>query len=609
VGKLGEVTQGLVDPKPAKRVKAREDILSLAGEHPIGGLLAPFLVRLLADPALPDRGLLLPLLTTIAVGNRPLARFDRAGFVAHLRRSRRERFEAVGRAAPVALHMLGDTDPASRSAAACLLSYLQPDGFAVALHGALSTETDPLVLGSLLVAIGISSALVAEERARVASFLSHADSNVSLAAALALAVQAGPADEATMARLERALEGGNSTWDGFPWGAGNVGALASATYLALADRHLDRVLEHVVGALAGDVQEARKAIDRLLDLALPAPLAPGAPLPPPVARLIRAMVTTPGVADPWWIGQLVNRGLPKTENELRDLIGLEISAPPVVARTIRLSRGASPLELPLHVAWCRRWWGRLDADPAEIVEQGFLGLGADDAAAAFRALVVLSGTDDARISVSLPLEPAGVRNESGGMREYRDEEPAMARTARFVDGLVAAGWELVLAPWAMGNFGYAAVARGGVVLKIDTNAHWQNERQTNQSVVYVRPNLSLPRLLAPFALEHLGDRFVRAVTELAAREDLENMVKWGTLELAALLATLGRTLPDRSVDDLFRRCYVSWPPLLPRVVYLKSLPEDRAEELALWLMEKEPRATWVATFVPTEKVKAKAKVS
>ena len=117
----------------------------------------------------------------------------------------------------------------------------------------------------------------------------------------------------------------------------------------------------------------------------------------------------------------------------------------------------------------------------------------------------------------------------------------------------------------------------------------------------------MPRMLVPTAYAAHGDALLAPADALARRDDLENMPKWWTLQLVALLAQRSGKPPDASADELFRRCYVSWTPSIWRIEYLRAVPPDRAEALALWLLSKERQATWVAAVVDSAKVKAMVK--
>ena len=607
VPKLGEAYQKLVNPNPATRAKARDAIGETAGEHPIGGLLAPYLVRLLADPGAPDRADLLPLLTTIAVGPRPLGRFDARAFVGHLRRSRRERFAAVAAAAPVALTLLGDPSEGTRAAAARLLAYVQPDGLRASLCAAVEKESSALALGALLLALAVISteSTAAQDRSLLSRFSGHPDANVTLCAALARSLLAGPADEATLARLEQALTEPHLVWSGFPWLEGRMGALAAERYFALADRHLERVIEHAASALHGKPNDARALGWKMLQVLIPTPLPPGQPASAPAVAILRALLEQPGVVDSGFLANSQTFGLPTTLQGLRDLAGLDVPGPASIARAITVDGQT----LPFHVAWLRRCWDRLSTDPDRLVELGFAGLSPEQTVEAFHDLVTLAGVQAPRLKLELPVEPRGKRKEYPKaiepVFEYLDDEPAVERAVAFLEQMKKDGWEVIYAPLVSGNFGSALIARGGVELDIGTNVHWVDDKPTGASTLTVRPKLSIPRLLAPRAYAAHGDALLPLVAALASRADLENMPKWWTLQLTALLARLSGKAPDPAVDDLFRRCYVSWVPSTFRVSYLMVLPEQRAEDLALWLLSKERGAIWVADVVPSQKVKAK----
>jgi hypothetical protein len=182
----------------------------------------------------------------------------------------------------------------------------------------------------------------------------------------------------------------------------------------------------------------------------------------------------------------------------------------------------------------------------------------------------------------------------------------VVRARDYIEVLKKDGWTVVCPPLVRGNFGDAGLVRGGIALDIGTNVVWDDERPTSASSLTLRPSYDPGRIVAPVIHAAHGAALRSHVAALASRTDLENMPKWWTLSLATVLAELSGQPPDAAVDELFRRCYVSWAPSLWRVAYLRVLPEARAEELALWLLSKERNATWLADIVPTDKVKKKA---
>jgi hypothetical protein len=613
VPKVGAAYAKLVHAKADERAKARAEILATAGEHPIGGLLAPFLVRLLADPAVPDRAALCPLLATIAVGKRTLARFDAAAFVASLRRSRRERFEAVAKASPHALAMLSDPDEATRAGAAFLLAALQPAGQNDKLIGAVATETAALPLAAVLLALGIAARdpIAKEDHATLARFVRHEDPRVSLSAALALAIQPGPADDATLARVERELAASDPPWAGLPWAEGRLVDLAWDAYLPLADRHAERVIEHAAASCAsalGPGKAPGPTVDRrvhaLLALVASPPRSRTDALSATGAAALRAMLVTPGLIDARFAYDLQCKyRLPSDLVDLRDLAGLEIAAPPVIARRVVVDG----IELPFHLAWLRFWWGRSRAIPERLAELGFAGLDASACIEAFHALTALQTAYGPAFAGELPDVPAGKRKEYPDAVQpiiaYVVDGPAMGPARALIATLREQGWTVVFEPPEHSHLGAACLVRGGASLNITTKAPRVDEGPSNASEILLTASYDPARLIAPVIHAAHGAALAPLVTELSQREDLANMPKWWTLSLASALAELSGEPPAPAVDGLFQRCYVSWTVSSWRAAYLKVVPPDRAEELALWLLSKD-RCTWVADVVPTEKVKA-----
>jgi hypothetical protein len=167
------------------------------------------------------------------------------------------------------------------------------------------------------------------------------------------------------------------------------------------------------------------------------------------------------------------------------------------------------------------------------------------------------------------------------------------------------GWTAVFEPLQHGDVGAACLVRGGASLEIKTKVVWVDERRADASEILLTASYDPARLIVPVIHVAHGAAPGPLVTELAQREDLANMPKWWTRSLATTLAELSGDPPALAVDALFQRCYVSWPASYHRAAYLKVVPPDRAEKLALWLLSKD-RCTWVAEVVPTEKVKAVA---
>ncbi|MBK8236819.1 MAG: hypothetical protein IPK74_14810 [Deltaproteobacteria bacterium] len=213
----------------------------------------PFLLALVADARVGDRHRILELLCGLAV-------HDPAGCVVHgARRWRSEAFDAVLAGGPSFVACLRDGDPRVRSAAAFVLSFIEPspaDALA-AVRRALEVEPDRRARASLLLALGYLSRY-AETDAYVDVLRPWLDAPAPLlrtCAAIALVLQAGPAAPPQAGEvLLRARDEARAVHGFWPWHHGD--AVGFAERIRMANKTLDEVLAELRDARARDDAEA-----------------------------------------------------------------------------------------------------------------------------------------------------------------------------------------------------------------------------------------------------------------------------------------------------------------------------------------------------------------
>lgn len=213
----------------------------------------PFLVALVGDARVGDRHRILELLCGIAV-------HDPAGCVVHgARRWRSEAFDAVVAGGPAFVACLRDPDPAVRSAAAFVLSFVEPSPADAlpSLRAALASEHDRRARASLLLALGYLSRY-AETDAHVDALRPWLDAPAPLlrtCAAIAMVLQAGPAASPRAGEvLLRARDEARAVHGFWPWHHGDLAGFAER--IRMANKTLDEVLVELREARARDDAEA-----------------------------------------------------------------------------------------------------------------------------------------------------------------------------------------------------------------------------------------------------------------------------------------------------------------------------------------------------------------
>ncbi len=261
--------EALSSPDPADRAWAIEALD--ASIHHQGSVYAastaavPFLVRLAGDPQVHDRHLILALLCGIAV-------HEPSGCLVNgARRWRSEAFDEVVRGGPVYVTCLRDRDPKVRTAAAFVLSFIEPSPADAleSLCAAVQAETDRRTRSSLLLAIGYLSRY-AETKAHRDLLRAWLDSPTPLlrtSAAIALVqidgldVEVAALEALGDARQARSVVG---FW---PWNDGDLAGFATA--LRMAVQTLDDVMAELHEARAtGDDDAVRRTIGKAFSMAL-----------------------------------------------------------------------------------------------------------------------------------------------------------------------------------------------------------------------------------------------------------------------------------------------------------------------------------------------------
>ncbi len=600
---LGETAARLAAPRKPSRRKARATLTELA-DHPVCGLLVPFLLRLLADPALPDRAALLHLLAAISPGRPPLGERLRVDLVLDTAgRTRREIYRAVAAAVPEAIQMLSGAED-ERVAAAAFLAWFPTPEARSRLRDRLTEETSPLPLAVGILALGRGgNAPEPEDLSSVETFYQHPDERVALAARISAALLTEAATEETLAALEAELPRASAPFEGFPWPP--LHDLAVHRYLALRERFPERALEHLPEALASGGEIVASA---LLTLAFPEPLTEGADPSPPQVRALAAVLSSPGLEPQELKRLLSDAGLGGDPDRVRDRIGLPVDAPddPLLSRPVFIGEA----RVPFHLAWRRMIWGRSPLEPEPLVADLIRDLDPKQTLDAFRAAARLP-LEPAQARLPLPELPGGTPVPGTRKVLYKGKVRAAERAAAYRELLLAEGWRDI-DQWDnpprdhSGHF-----LRGAVLLEVDFTYTWSDALHgfvDDEMSLGCGAELCLGRLFGPLGQEAHGAGFTAGLVEWADRlakalpqEDIP--FAWALLETAAALSEQTGEPPDDAFDRLFRRLHVTWIPMARRTMYLDVCPEPRAETLALWMLEKEPGNDWLISVVPTPAVR------
>jgi hypothetical protein len=218
------------------------------------GPAAPFLVQLVERDDIDDRPWILNLLAGLAVGSPTWCLFE------DLENSASEAFDEVSRGAPVYLRLLADRDPAVRTCAAYVLSFVTPpDGANIAIKRALAMETNRYARSSMVLALGYAGRRTKStaERAVIERYLEDDCMLIAASAAIALAQidreACSPRVRGVLAKTITDAPPVRGVW---PWNEGNVAGFARTVRLAILG--VDEMLDEADAAHArGDWTSAR----------------------------------------------------------------------------------------------------------------------------------------------------------------------------------------------------------------------------------------------------------------------------------------------------------------------------------------------------------------
>lgn len=271
----------LSSPEPADRSWAIEALEACI--HHQGGVFSastaavPFLVELAGcdgtdRPAVADRHGILVLLAGLAVHQPTQCLVDGA------RRWQSEAFEAVAAGGPTYVRLLADPDPLVRTAAAYVMSFVEPpaEGALAGLRAALAAETDRRARSSLLLAIGYVSRYLAstDDRDLLAGYLTDPCQLIRVSAAAGLYQLSGQSAAGTGRSALEVLDEGRRTARpvcGFwPWHDGSPNAIGAdlrevAELVRVSAKTLPELLADLDAATArGDEEAGRAAADKAL---------------------------------------------------------------------------------------------------------------------------------------------------------------------------------------------------------------------------------------------------------------------------------------------------------------------------------------------------------
>ncbi|MFN0247676.1 MAG: hypothetical protein ACKV2T_12390 [Kofleriaceae bacterium] len=218
------------------------------------GPAAPFLIQLVERNDIDDRPWILNLLAGLAVGSPTWALFE------DLESAASEANDEVSRGAPVFVTLLGDPDPAVRTCAAYVLSFVvPPDGASTAIKRALAMETNRYARSSMVLALGYAGRRTKStvERAVIERYLEDDCMLIAASAAIALAQidreACSPRARAVLARTITDAPPASGVW---PWNDGNVAGFARTVRLAILG--VDEMLDEAdAGHARGDWTSAR----------------------------------------------------------------------------------------------------------------------------------------------------------------------------------------------------------------------------------------------------------------------------------------------------------------------------------------------------------------
>jgi hypothetical protein len=610
---VGDAALALASPVAEKRKAGREQLFEQS-DHPVLAILAPWLVRLFEDEALPERVALLRLLVAVGVGPQDLdMRFEADTCLAQAGRTRRIRYQAAAAVVSTAVDLL-EGEEEDRAAAAELLAWFPEPAARARLREILSIESSPLVLSVGLLALGLGGDRVpAPEDAPLCSrFLDHANARVSLAAAVAASFLVAEPPEAVLARIESALDKPVEIWPGYPWG--ELQRLAIRRYIRLADRCRDRVVAHLPAALdSGSLDVAAG----LLRLVFSKPLQPGDAPNDEQAKTVREVLSRPALVNDELPSFLHDLGLPRELDEVRDLVGIPPAAPdePLLSRPVIVAGQTQPF----YLAWQRMCWGKLPPQPIPLVDQALAGLDAGQALTLFRATCRLPSEISAA-QLRLPELPGAVHKQDDDgdtLPHYQGKVSTEDRGQAEVALLCAEGWRLVYA-WDNPPRDYTAhLVRDGLQVEMEILSVWSDDLGDfvdDEAKLSFKVEPSPGRLFAPTGARLLGQAFTDGLEGLAAelgqslpQKDIR--FAWEVLVAGAVLAEEKGQPPAAVFDGLFKQLHVSWIPMPGRASYLRVCPPERAEALALWMLKKEPGNAWLTAIVDSPKVKKAVKKS
>ncbi len=354
------------------RSKARKSLASSIHHegtvYSASAAVVPFLVSLASSPSVSERAWIVRFLSDLAVGD-PSRWLDGFDVVAAEKEGHfdgeeaapfRASYEAVERAVPALLVLLGDVDSAVRARAAMSLAWFSRKARPIrdALAARLGRENEPEVRASLSLSIVLHDSYVRErvELERVATFLDAADDRERVVAAFAT-LQHGESRHAAraFACLREAVlaEPPLLAWDAMPWNEGDLGGIALRGLQQGGPRRasellatLFTLLERPTGPDDPACKLARASIAPLYPLATPEtpPKTGWSPknVPADLRRFAVAVAERPYLGSTGLYDALGRESLPNDLAPLRKFLGLA-TLPSALDRPLDLGGVTKPI--------------------------------------------------------------------------------------------------------------------------------------------------------------------------------------------------------------------------------------------------------------------------